>query len=84
LTAGRIGRTVCVTMRSWVALTRWAHLTLALGLLPAVAPPAIGQQPITLIHDAVGRLVAVVDPITAEAALPPTIIGVGIFARALM
>jgi hypothetical protein len=34
-------------MHSWVALARWAHLTLALGLLLVVAPPAIGQQPTT-------------------------------------
>lgn len=56
-------------MHSWVALARWAHLTPALGLLLAVAPPAIGQQPINHIYDALGRLVAVVDPITNEAAI---------------
>jgi IPT/TIG domain len=47
LTAGRIGPTVRPTMHSWVALARWAHLTLALGILLVVAPPAIGQQPTT-------------------------------------
>jgi len=36
------------------------YLTLALGLLLVVAPPAIGQRPITHIYDALERLVAVV------------------------
>jgi len=53
---------VCATMRALVTLARWAHLTLALGVLLAVAPRAIGQPPITYIYAALGRLVAVVDP----------------------